>query len=166
MVSTLEWPAYFCKSLVSTALVATVLMIGTPGMVSAAPQSVTVTAAVFPAESCQEGSAQNTPGATITCKGVNDLWLTATKAYTISFGGYVNSTGKATGDLQFKEWSPYAHKPIYQHDFGQQHLTTNGEWFRVSASGVRNKPGDYWAGLYFNGKVIGWTPVNCVSPAK
>jgi hypothetical protein len=145
------------------AIVAAGIMTSRPP-VGAAPF---ITAAIFPAWSCNEGTAyHNLYGSHITCNGVNDWWPTSQKPYTIMFGGYINPSAPLTGDIKVEEWSPYASKPIFVNDFGRLHLTLTGEWFEFRVRALRSRPGDYFAEVLFNGQPIGLTPVNVTVPPQ
>jgi hypothetical protein len=152
------WHQGLAVVLAGTAIAAGLVVATAPRPAGA---SALVTGAIFPAVSCSEGSAKhNLSGAYISCNGVNDWWGVSEKPYTVVFGGYINPSTPMTGDLKFEEWGPYSKKPIFQYDFGKIHLSLTGEWFRVGARALRNKPGDYYAEIIFAGQPIGLTPVN------
>ena len=121
------------------ALAAVLAVAGVAAAATAASSGPLVSAAIFPAVS--------------------------SKPTTVLFSGFINTSGPARGDLKFVQYCPGCKQPLYQHDFGVQDIRRSGEWFNVSERLVFDKPGDYEAALYFNRKLIGWTPVDFTAPS-
>lgn len=106
------------------------------------------------------------PGVKLGCPDVGDWWYTEPAPRTISFSVVVGAIKNVVGDLKFEEWSPYnSEKPLYVHNYGQTEVSLTGKFLPIDVTALRNKPGDYWAGVYFEGALAGWTPVNVLPPS-